>query len=402
MKTCIYCGFDKPEDEFSDEHIWPDALGGDFLPPFWRTDDVCEKCNSASGVFVDGAFIKSFFVAGERSLDALDYLMPDNPIGIIPLSYLGTIQNVACRQEGETADFWVCAPGANIVHFRKANEEDTWNTYAGGDPRRQSKRSKAGRVVVALTSAEPYWVCTALSSVKHHFAKADKFVTNLELPPTAKHFRMLDPNDPEQAADLQFFNVIEANRERGEGLHNRIAIAMGADGRFLAKLALAVGYKLFGARFLQTPYGLDLRMAFREANPEKRRQMPIRGSGYLRSVNLGGIEEKLRWPGGWVLLLLRHFNTLSLSVQSPSGRSMVVQVTDDANLLQELGSKYRDGVAWLTVPPAATAIGAIPFPEYLAHQLGHFAHPELRELEKLKGQRAKLPPTNVRDGSEPE
>ena len=172
MKTCIYCGKDKSEEEFSGEHIWPDALGGDFLPQFWRTDDVCGKCNSMSGVFVDGAFIKSVFVVGERTHDAHDYLNPDNPTGILPLSYLGIIQNIT-TQEDEVADFWVCAPGANIVHFRKASEEDTWDAYAGGDPRRQSKRAKAGRVLVSFTSPEQYWVLTALSSVKHHFAKAD-------------------------------------------------------------------------------------------------------------------------------------------------------------------------------------------------------------------------------------
>jgi len=401
MKNCIYCGFDKPDDEFSDEHIWPDALGGDFLPPFWRTDDVCGKCNSASGVFVDGAFIKSFIVSGERGYDALDYLDPDNPTGILPLSYLGTIQSVA-TQEGEVADFWVCAPGANIVHFRKASEEDTWDAYAGGDPRRQSKRSKAGRVLIGFTSAEPYWLCTALSSVKHHFAKADKFVTNLQLPLTAKHFRELDTNDPQQAADLEFFKQIEANSTRGEWLHNRIVIAMGADGRFLAKLALAVGYKLFGARFLQTPYGLDLRKAFREANPEKRRQIPIRGSGYLTSVDIGGIEEKLRWPGGWVLLLLRHPNALSLVVQPPSGRSMVIQVTDDPELLAELETTYRDGIAWLTVPAAARAVGPLAYPDYLAHQIGQLAHPELHDLAALRGQRDRLPPTGIPDQAAPE
>lgn len=65
MKTCIYCGLDKKNNEFADEHIWPDALGGDFLPTFWRTDDVCGSCNNMSGVFVDGAFIKSFFGAGD-------------------------------------------------------------------------------------------------------------------------------------------------------------------------------------------------------------------------------------------------------------------------------------------------------------------------------------------------
>jgi hypothetical protein len=254
--------------------------------------------------------------------------------------------------------------------------------------------------VVAFTSAEPYWICTALSSVKHHFAKADKFVANLELPPSAKHFRELDQADPQQAADLRFYEAFRGNTARGEQLHNRIAIMPGADGRFLAKLALAVGYKLFGAPFLATDSGLDLRRAFREANPEKRRQIPIRGSDYLRSVNLGGIGDKLRWPGGWVILLLRHPEALSLTVQPPSGRSIVMQVTDDPGLLEALGPEYRDGVAWLTVPQAAKAVGPTPYPEYLAHQLGQHAHPELHALEALRGQRDRLPATGIPD--EPE
>ena len=33
---------------------------------------------------------------------------------------------------------------ANIFHFRNASEEDTWDAYAGGDPRRQHAFSLAG------------------------------------------------------------------------------------------------------------------------------------------------------------------------------------------------------------------------------------------------------------------
>jgi len=153
---------------------------------------------------------------------------------------------------------------------------------------------------------------------------------------------------------------------------------------------------------LQTPYGLDLRKAFREANPEKRRQIPIRGSGYLKSVDLAGIADKLRWPGGWVLLLLRHSDALSLTVQPPSGRSMVIQITDSLDLLRELSSEYRDGIAWLTVPGAARAVGPLPYPDYLAHQTGQHTHPDLRELAARQGQRDRLPPTGIPVQAEPE
>jgi len=77
MKTCIYCAMKNADDEFSDEHIWPDALGGDFLPAdVWRTNDVCRRCNSLSGVFVDGAFIRSWLGNAERSSGARDHPIP--------------------------------------------------------------------------------------------------------------------------------------------------------------------------------------------------------------------------------------------------------------------------------------------------------------------------------------
>ena len=396
MKQCIYCGKEKPAKEFSDEHIWPQSLGGDFLPDFWRTEDVCGICNNMSGVFVDGAFIKSFFVMAERTSDALDYLDPEKPTGILPLNYLGIIQNIA-TQKDEVADYWVCAPGANVIHFRKSSEDDTWDTYAGGDPRRQSKKSKAGRVLVSFTSPEPYWVLTALSSVKRHFAKAEKFVTNLELPPSAHHFQELDPTDPQHALDLRFLSEFKANSIKGEWLKNRVVVATDAGGRFLAKLALAIGYKLFGTQFLETHCALNLRKAFREKNPEIRRLIPIRGSHYLNAIDLEGIKENMRWPGGWVLLLLRVSSALILAVQPPSGRFMVIQITDDPDLLGTLDPEYRNGVVWLTVPAAARALGPLDYPTFLAHQLGQLTNPELNGLSALRGQQDQLPPTGISD-----
>jgi HNH endonuclease len=59
MKRCIYCGQDKPDSAFSDEHIWPKALGGALLPLLWRTDEVCADCNNISGLFVDGSLSKA-------------------------------------------------------------------------------------------------------------------------------------------------------------------------------------------------------------------------------------------------------------------------------------------------------------------------------------------------------
>lgn len=126
----------------------------------------------------------------------------------------------------------------------------------------------------------------------------------------------------------------------------------------------------------------------------------MRGSGYLRGVDLAGLNEDLRWPGGWLLVLRRHPTSLSLSISPPSGRVMVIQVTDEACLLDRLDATYRDGVAWLTVPEAQRAIGPIGFPDYVAYKLAGRPHAELGALDALRGDPSRLPPTGIEDPRE--
>ncbi len=67
MKTCIYCNKEKDDSEFSLEHIFPDALGGALLPDaIFKTNDVCIACNSTSGLFIDGPFIKNWFLTNDE------------------------------------------------------------------------------------------------------------------------------------------------------------------------------------------------------------------------------------------------------------------------------------------------------------------------------------------------
>jgi hypothetical protein len=58
--------------------------------------------------------------------------------------------------DGYVTDYWVGPCGAYIIHFRSPDSEDTWEIYAGGDPRRRHKRKTAGRAYLALTSKEEF------------------------------------------------------------------------------------------------------------------------------------------------------------------------------------------------------------------------------------------------------
>ncbi len=190
MKTCIYCGEENDESEFSDEHIWPDALGGDALPNFWRTDDVCRKCNSLSGLYVDGAFIKGWAGGAERATGALEYLPVNDPgRAVLPLNYIGKLPDPNIPVD-EVAEYWAGPCGANVFHFRPADEGDRWATYASGDPRKMKKAATAGRAYIALTSSDSFWVLASLASFRAHFKKATLFVTNASIPPEWTAFKV--------------------------------------------------------------------------------------------------------------------------------------------------------------------------------------------------------------------
>jgi hypothetical protein len=391
MKTCIYCGKDKPDDAFTTEHIWPDALGGNLLPDMWRTDDVCTDCNSTSGLFVDGSFIKSWMGNAERAFGAREYLSPTHSgSAVMPLDYLGVLPDALTRN-GEIAEYWAGPCGAIIIHIRPSDAEEHWASYVGGDPR--SKRSRGGRAYIELTSQERFWIVVSLASFKAHFTGSERFVVHMEVPLEWRgSFSNPDHNDPVQADDMKVVNAVTSAGQGGKNIRVRAVFKLDVGDRFLAKVGLAIGYKLLGAPFLATDYGQNLRRAFREANVAKRHKIPLRGTGYLDEIGLRGSERVLNWPGGWVLLLNVVDHQLVLSIVSPSCKTMNLLVCDELALVSNLDRAFLDGSIWITIPALGRAVGPIPLLRYIAHQTNG---PRQLELVALAGQRtdsSALPP----------
>jgi hypothetical protein len=387
MKTCIYCGLEKPDDAFSYEHIWPDALGGDHLPELWHTDQVCANCNNLFGLFVDGSFIKSWAGAAERAFGAREYLSPNRlDTAVLALNYMGHLPDVRTRV-GEIAEYWLGPCGAQIIHVRPNDSEDDWASYAGGDP-----RLKGGRAYIVLASEVPFWIVVSLASFKAHFAKAARFVVNMDVPLEWRgSFSNPDSNDLLQAADME---IVTAVTRAGNDIRARAVIQFDVGDRFLAKLGLAIGYKLLGTAFLATDSAQNLRRACREANAEKRRQIPVRGTGYLDDIGLGGAERVLSWRGGWVLLLNAIDQQLMLTVVTPSGRTMIVVVCDQAALISKLDRAYLFGSVWITIPALGEAVGPLSLGSYLAHQMKNALLPELETLAGRRIDPSMLPPCN--------
>jgi hypothetical protein len=389
MKTCIYCGKEKPDDAFTTEHIWPDALGGDLLPVVWRTDDVCSDCNSMSGLFVDGSFIKSWMGNAERAFGAREYLSHSSS-PVMPLDYLGVLPDALTRN-GEIAEYWAGPCGAIIIHVRPSDAEEHWASYVGGDPR--SKKSRGGRAYIALGSEEYFWIVVSLASFRAHFTGSERFVVNMEVPLEWRgSLSNPDHSDLVQAEDMKVVNAVTSAGQTGRDIRVRAAFKLDVGDRFLAKVGLAIGYKLLGAPFLATDYGQNLRRAFREANVAKRHAIPIRGTGYLDGIGLGGSERVLNWPGGWVLLLNVVDRQLVLSVVSPSCKTMVLVVCDELALVSKLDKAFLTGSIWITIPALGEAAGPIPLPSYLAHQTNSSLLPELTTLAGQRTDPSTLPP----------
>ncbi|MGB3203979.1 MAG: HNH endonuclease [Crinalium sp.] len=63
MKKCIICKFDKSSESFSEEHIFPDSIGGTII-----LDSVCKECNDFLGHSVDSYLVNHLGIQLSRSV----------------------------------------------------------------------------------------------------------------------------------------------------------------------------------------------------------------------------------------------------------------------------------------------------------------------------------------------
>jgi hypothetical protein len=233
-----------------------------------------------SGVFVDGYFIKSWLGTAERSTGARAYLSPSQPnAGVLPLDYVGPLPDVP-TSDGEIAELW-CGPcGAIIIHIRRNDSEEHWKSYAGGDPR--AKRSMAGRAYLVLTSNEPFWIYVSLASFKAHFKRAQRFVVNMEMPKEwSDSFKGLDANDRIQTNDMKVVTAVTSAGHNDDWIRTQPVIRFDTGNRLLAKLGLAIGYKLLGTPFLATDYAMNLQERLSRGRRQKAPADPGTGHGIL-------------------------------------------------------------------------------------------------------------------------
>lgn len=383
---CIYCAGLSKDDHFSLEHIWPRALGGSFCPALFQTNDVCRTCNSRIGQWVDGAFLKNWFIHAEIGLSAQRYLDPERP-GAVPLVYMGFDENVPVA-ESEVCERWLGPSGEHIYHIHSRDDE-RWATFAGGDFIRR-KSGDFGRAYIFLTSLSQYWSLTALISFSDHFSHAKRrCLTHIVGLPT--EFKILQFDEGEITPDERREIAWIMNRPDGSTLA-KLPMRVDFSDRFLAKLALGFAHNICGQKTDISPYSEQLRALLWTRDPGSREGLSVRGSGFWD----GGLDEKVTQiasrRGAWTLHLSVLGQALGYTLWTPAGRSMSMMVSDDPSRWQDsVLRNYKDGAVYFIVPQRRRCLGPVSIIDLVASHLGRRHHPSLAELASMESEPAEFP-----------
>lgn len=382
---CIYCWGRSGDASRSLEHIWPQALGGALMPNLFKTDQVCTRCNSIAGQFVDGAFLKSWFLAAENTNAAHRYLDKDKP-SAMPLFYHGISEDFPCGSE-EVCERWIGPSGDHIYHVH-GRDDERWDTFAGGDIIRRNR--DPGRAYIAFTSENPFWVHSSILSFMARFKGAThrSLTTFAELTP---ELGLLNPFQ-EPISDVERAEV-EFILTRPKWKAAKVPIRIDFAERFMCKLALGLTYKIIGSGVMETPYVSELRRGLWTKDFQERQTLRIRGKNFWDQPDDPRALDILHWPSAWMISLNAFPVGLAVTVVTPSRHHLGILATEGhEGWPPEVGPAYGHGQVYLVVPQRQTVVGPLPMIEYSSFKAGIGRSDALERLKTMEVDINDLPP----------
>jgi len=390
-KKCIYCNQEKEDDEFSLEHIFPDSLGGAYTNEIFKTRQVCRKCNSLSGLYVDSSFVKNFFATNSTIFS--NYLgfydFDKNPY--IPFSYMGFIDYIK-HPKYKFCEKWLWCGGSMVYHFHNNSEKD-FEMIAGGDPRKR-KGNNAGEVyLVGLTDNE-FWINLLLKAFFKQFKKSETILVNYEIPE-----RKTTLNEEQFKIKDLLFKIHQTKETQKHSLPIKIDFNI----RFQAKLSLGLGYSLFGKKFAESEESIFYRNIFWNKEYKKLIELQPQMMPFFseQKNELDKFMQFLNFKGCHGLFFLILNNTL-VFYGNLFGEGQYPILTVITNKLDdyehELVNKYPNGWGYILSPQRELFIGEFDILSIIAYNTGDKSFlPELIELEKKYTDLKTLPPFNLSD-----
>lgn len=387
QRRCIYCNNLKEETAFSLEHIFPTALGGKVITDnLFKTRYVCKDCNNKLGLYVDGIFLKNFFVKNFASTDSLGYVDLDDDQYTLPFMYMG-INDTIKHPDYQFCDYWMWPDGSRVYHFHN-NYSEKFNAYAGGNPIGHKDKKRAGEVYLVNSTDNPIWIKKLLLSFKEHFKNAKRYSINISIQNENDFLHI--------PAELENQMIENISKVANDIQKNQLVFQSGFELMFLSKIALALGHNLFGDQYSNSMYANMLREVVWEDDYKKLSKYQHQISNFFGDENnpLKSMSEIIAWQGGHTIIFIPIDNQLLLLLYlSGDKHPIVLTITDELNKHQNvLISEFPNGFVWILIPQRKIFKGVYGLPEYLAYKMGDKSFiKELEEIEKLYIEFSDLP-----------
>ncbi len=374
LKKCIYCDNEKPEDEFSLEHIFPQSLGGAQTSAFFKTRHVCQRCNSIMGLFIDAPLVKNFFSQNDMAENSLYYVDLNNPRPL-PLRYMGVHQDLVSDPK-LTCELWM-GPHGGLVYHRRTKADSRYDTIAGGNP--IDNKKFGGEVYIFTQHSDEYWNIVLLQSVMKSFKSAKRISGNIELPNDDNYFHEPTSNENEFLSNLK---AVQGQMHKGS-----LTIQIGFEQRFLCKFALAVGFNRLGERYLKGKDATELRNALWAKTPDERDSYDVEFSDFFQNREPEEAQF-LAWPGVCTIMLYPIHGRLMAIIYLYGKNRMMVTISKDESLW---AASVHQAEVYILCPSLDKFSGPIHVEDLLAHRLGNIEISDLVEIEEKRFDPSTLP-----------
>jgi HNH endonuclease len=362
LRFCAYCGREKDENDFTDEHVIPVALGGNLSSgnPF-LLKDVCGRCNSLCGLFVDGPFLRSWLTQNDRAAAALQGLSV-GPSTILPLSYCGELREFAYADR--ICDFWLGPTRDSVYHFHRPYPEEPDSGFIVGRPPHVFRSEiDAGFVFLFIRSNNPIWWPCIFRSVVSEFWK--KKVAE-------PAFYLGNGRAPD---GIGFSKIPDEYR----GLHQRLKGMYGKEHdavfrsdehqgeRFLAKVALGLGILMLNNSFQTSRSAELLRDYLWQKEWLKRQQTGLQLTGWIGGDSR--LSQFLEWPGGHILTLLNWNQMLFLNAHFLEMQAATMLISDQPEHWEGKVAE-DDGTVYVISPGLQCFVGPKRLSAFIEYKLG--------------------------------
>ncbi|MBV1706009.1 MAG: hypothetical protein KGQ37_02245 [Hyphomicrobiales bacterium] len=375
--TCPACSQPLGTDSHDLPPLWPRLLGGEYAPALFRSNAFCATCARLGDDSIDNNFLKNWSMQGQQVRSALSFLDRDKPLPG-PLTYLG----IAADYQSDDDTFcerWAGLAGEQIFHIHR-NREVAWAGRVGAEA--SPGAIDAGSVTLRLADSSAYWSQVANLSVAAYFPHARRFIINPH-----HHGTSAQPG-------AIAFDALFAPRQQEwfrAAHHGRLTLhpdlAQRGPQRFLNKLALSLGRRLFGPSFIRTSQARQLRRNFWSASPQVHSGQLAEGLERA-SAAFGCPPGRLGVCGAWTLILGPLGQEYGLCLITPAGQAMYVVIADDPGE----AAHGHAVAACVAVPNRQIFLGPLPLQKLARHQAGLESAPELARLDAMRLAPSQLPP----------